>query len=92
MPRWPSPWPEEARVPVSSSLLSVVRSHELVVGELSPAVLDALDGFEIVPSNDGINHLVARVDIQGLLCDIVTVVGAPNVHPVFLRPMIDEPI
>jgi hypothetical protein len=80
-------------VPVSSTLRSAVQSYELVVsGELSPAVVDALDGFEIVGADDRLTYLAGRVDSQGHLYDMLAVVGASNVHLVSLSPMIDAPL
>jgi hypothetical protein len=77
-------------VPVASTLRTVVRSYELVLrGHLSPALVNALDGFDIVGVDDGLTYLAGRVDGQGHLYDMLAVVGASNAHLVSLSPMDD---
>jgi hypothetical protein len=76
-------------VPVASTLRTVVRSYELVLrGHLSPALVNALDGFDIVGVDDGLTYLAGRVE-QGHLYDMLAVVGASNAHLVSLSPMDD---
>ncbi len=75
---------------MSLTLRSVVRSYELVVGgELDPAFVDALDGFEIVRSDHGCTQLAGLVEGQGHLYDVLAVVGASDVDLVSLSPIPD---